>query len=151
VLVTGGQDGGTTVTAASELYDPVSSTWTATGPLSVARDVHTATLLPNGKVLVAAGFSFNPDTSYSTAELYDSGPAPIMLVNAVKLPDGAFQFDFTAAAAGTNTVLGATSPALPLTDWTPLGIAREFAPGLYVFSDSQQTNGTQRFYRVRSP
>jgi WD40 repeat protein len=151
VLVAGGQDGAYTVTAASELYDPVSGTWTATSPLSVARVGPTATLMPSGKVLVAAGFSFNPDTWYSTAELYGSTPAPITLLNAIKLPNGTFQFGFTAAAQATNTVLGATNPAGPLTNWTVVGPAREFTPGLYVFSDAQQTNAAQRFYRVRSP
>ena len=60
----------TTATLASaELYDPASGTWTATGSLATARDFHTATLLPNGKVLVAGGYS---DGGYlASAELYD--------------------------------------------------------------------------------
>ena len=37
------------------MYDPASGTWTATGSLTAARYVHTATLLPNGTVLVAGG------------------------------------------------------------------------------------------------
>src|SRR4029077_7898595 len=47
-------------------YDPVSGTWTTTGSLNVGRDHHTASLLPNGMVLVAAGFG-----DLASAELYD--------------------------------------------------------------------------------
>jgi hypothetical protein len=43
--------------------------WTSTGNLNTARNSHTATLLPNGKVLVAGG---NDDGDYlNSAELYD--------------------------------------------------------------------------------
>src|SRR5436190_7951827 len=40
-----------------------------TGRLAVARVYHTATLLPNGKVLVTGGYDGN--NAFATAELYD--------------------------------------------------------------------------------
>ncbi len=46
-----------------------SGTWMTTGSLSVARFSHTATLLPNGKVLVAGGASSTGNMTL--AELYD--------------------------------------------------------------------------------
>ena len=55
--------------ASAELYDPASGTWTATGSLTTARASHTATLLPNGKVLVAGGF--DSSGCLASAELYD--------------------------------------------------------------------------------
>src|SRR3989440_1721119 len=45
--------------ASAELYDPESGTWTFTGSLNTARDLHSATLLTNGMVLVAAGADIN--------------------------------------------------------------------------------------------
>src|SRR6266446_5141055 len=57
------------VAALSNSDEPASVTWTATGSLNTARYFHTATLLPDGKVLVAGGWDgFNPFTS---AERYD--------------------------------------------------------------------------------
>src|SRR5450631_2265432 len=47
-------------------------TWTATGSLATARGGHTATLLPNGKVLVAGGEGTSVSNEYlASAELYD--------------------------------------------------------------------------------
>ncbi len=46
-----------------------SGTWMPTGSLATARTAFTATLLPNGKVLVAGGS--NTDANLASAELYD--------------------------------------------------------------------------------
>jgi hypothetical protein len=59
-------------TASAELYDPVAGTWSSTGNLATARSGHTATLLPNGMVLVAGGLSGDGATPLASAELYDS-------------------------------------------------------------------------------
>ena len=52
----------------AELYNPATGTWTITGSMNFARVYHTATLLPNGQVLVAGGFS---PGSLASAELYN--------------------------------------------------------------------------------
>src|SRR5207245_6629931 len=56
-------------------YDPATGTWSNTGNLNTSRAFHTATLLPNGKVLAAGGFSCGPTpqtcADVSSAELYD--------------------------------------------------------------------------------
>jgi hypothetical protein len=75
VLVTGGGGGQCCPTQrkSAELYDPASGTWSATGFLRTARQQHTATLLFNGKVLVAGGFKDSDDLG--SAELYDPARA----------------------------------------------------------------------------
>jgi IPT/TIG domain/Glucodextranase, domain B/Kelch motif/Galactose oxidase, central domain len=74
VLVAGGYyvSGGNAVPVTiAELYDPVAGTFTNTGSLvTAARLLPTATLLANGKVLIAGG-SDATGNSLTSAELYD--------------------------------------------------------------------------------
>jgi WD40 repeat protein len=72
VLVAGGLGGarGITPLATAELYDPATGTWTVTGSLHSARASHTATLLPDGRVLVTGGVDANHNL-LASAELYD--------------------------------------------------------------------------------
>lgn len=85
VLITGGttDSQGASVVATAELYHPATGTFTyvngaaecppgggTPGCMVIGRARHTATLLPNGKVLIAGGYG--PDGStLNTAELYD--------------------------------------------------------------------------------
>src|SRR5439155_16399964 len=61
-----------TVTATAELYDPATGTFVATGNMTSPRAYHTATVLPNGRVLIAAGVGDGgPGDNLTSAELYD--------------------------------------------------------------------------------
>jgi hypothetical protein len=75
VLIVGGRSGSSTLKTA-ELYDPNTDrenggTWTSIASMNNAREEHTATLLPDSKVLVAAGREGN--FILKTAEVYDPG------------------------------------------------------------------------------
>jgi N-acetylneuraminic acid mutarotase len=72
VLLAGGGSGNYTsnpCTTLAELYNPATGQWTVTGSMTSVRCAHTATLLPNGQVLVAGGNDDNAN-SLATAELY---------------------------------------------------------------------------------
>ncbi len=74
VLVTGGDLGTGRVLAMSsaEIFDPKSKTFQAVAvPMAVERSNHTATLLKNGKVLIAGGQGARQGTVTFSAELFD--------------------------------------------------------------------------------
>jgi hypothetical protein len=82
VLVAGGfpedTGAGAEFLRSTEVFDPTTESWTATGDMVEPRAEHTATLLPDGKVLLAGGYyGFQPtgfglpDGTIAIAELYN--------------------------------------------------------------------------------
>ena len=82
VLIAGGQTPGCcffvpTIFSSAELYDPATGSFTPTGDMTTARIGHTATLIPDGRVLVTGGFGLTDTGSgprwgpLTSAELYD--------------------------------------------------------------------------------
>ncbi len=70
VLVTGGCTSSScgTITAVSELYDPATNSWSATGNLNTARYSHSAIRLNTGLVLAIGGYN---GAALASCELYD--------------------------------------------------------------------------------
>jgi N-acetylneuraminic acid mutarotase len=73
VLVAGGRSddasGPGHSSASAEKYDPTRGTWTASANMANRRSAHTATLLPDGRVLVVGGY--DDWAALDSAELYD--------------------------------------------------------------------------------
>jgi len=109
VLIAGGINNNGSLKSA-ELYDPtispVTGSWSVTFP-NTSRDEHTATLLPNGKVLVAGGFGSG--SGLNSAELYD--PATGMWSYTGNLNTGRFGHTATLLPNGKVLVAGDISSA----------------------------------------
>src|SRR4051812_39379699 len=75
VLIAGGwtpEGPGSTGSAVSsaELYDPSTGTFSKTGSMTTNRQGHTATLLADGRVLIAGGTNSSRNPALASAELY---------------------------------------------------------------------------------
>lgn len=79
VLICGGAGPGypTTAVAAGYVYDPVSDHWWQTADMAQPRVDHSASLLPDGRVLIAGGRdAYTNGTSLNTTEFFEAGPPP---------------------------------------------------------------------------
>lgn len=110
VLVAGGfragLDNNGEFLGSAELYDPVVGTWTPTRPMVEVRGRgHTATLLSDGRVLVAGGFhGAEPTETLSSAEIFD--PASNAWTAMEGMNRGRSYFTATMLRDGTVLVAG---------------------------------------------
>ena len=111
VLVTGGIAGPpatpSTGVASAEIYDPAANTWTPVGPMTEPRFSHSATLLPNNKVLVAGGSaarSTESNRALRSTELFD--PATGQWTAAPAMAEGRFGHPAVALKDGRVLVVG---------------------------------------------
>ena len=108
VLISGGHCfcGSSQVTATAELFNPQTQTFTGTGNLLMQRAAHSTVLLPNGKVLVAAGYTNLPGFVATDGELYD--PATGLFTSAGPMVTPRTQQTATLLGNGNVFIVGGT-------------------------------------------
>ena len=117
VLIAGGENGSLVQSiSVAELYSPITNSFTATGSLVFGRSQHTATLLPNGKVLMAGGWSVFGDGVNTIAEIYDPvagtfSPDAYLQINRVQHGAVLLSNNTVLLVGGTLSSYGAIEPA----------------------------------------
>jgi WD40 repeat protein len=138
VLITGGTQSGDIAEslfdlATAELYDPATGTFTATGAMSQVRSEHTATLLSNGKVLIAGG------TADNVAELYDPATGSFTSTSGMLIVGGRWGCTATLLNDGTVLIAGGRDDE-NIFDAFPLNDAELFNPTTGTFTATGAMN-----------
>jgi hypothetical protein len=143
VLVAGGfgdttdcQDVGVQAQNTAELYDPVTGSFIKTGNMGISRGEHTATVLTNGKVLIAGGGDQGSGgTGSASAELYDQSTGAFIPTGSMTV--ARFRHTATLLKNGKVLVVG----GVPVDSSNPTATAEVYDPttGSFTVTGSMTT------------
>ncbi len=141
VLVVGGVDNLGATLASAELYNPATGTWSLTSSMILARQLHTATLLQDGKVLISGGVG---TADYlAEAELYDPSIGTWSTTGSMN----ASRYGFTATLLSNGNVLvagGLNSNGPNFTNY--LAEAELYDPSTGTWSPTGSMNVARNFH-----